>query len=114
MHERDAGHGQRFERLVRGEGLQAPLADPLLALALPFLQIGATAEDGPVAAHEDEPRLIGRRTRRCRKERFAHFEIERIAHFRPVERDGGDAVGERVGDRHIARLPRSSAMRSRE
>ena len=36
VHERDAGHGQRFERLVGGKGFEAPLADPGLALPLPL------------------------------------------------------------------------------
>src|SRR5438552_3717554 len=91
MHERDAGHRHCFERLVGGERLQAPLTDPLLALALPFFQIGAAVEHRAVAAHEDHAyRRIALGARRGGQEGVAHFVVERVA--TPAERASREIV----------------------
>src|SRR5207237_4693651 len=60
VYQRDARHRQRLECLVSGEGFQPPLADPLLALSLALLEIGAAAEHRTVAAHEDDAGIFVR------------------------------------------------------
>src|SRR6185436_10896195 len=93
-----------FQCAVGGEGAQAALADPLLALALALVQVRAATERRAVSADEYE---LDCRVRGDAPNRFdqlvAHLQVERVAHLRAIERDHRDTTFEDLElDRHMA------------